>query len=490
MAINLLDLLKGYMGNDVISAAANFLGENTTQTSSAVDNILPTLLCGLMSKASTPAGANSLVNMLNDRTHDGSILSNVMGVFSGGDQSNAFLRMGSSVLGNIFGEKTNGVVDLITSASGLRRESSANMLSFLAPIVLGLLGKTKKDQGLNASGLLSLILGQGSSIANMIPAGLGGLLGFSSVDGLVKTAMNSLSGTYKLDGLSLASSGTSSSSSSSSSSYNSSSSASSDNTSGGGGMGWLPWLLLPLLLLGLYFGWKGCGSGASDLAHKAGQEVQHAADQAGQAAQGAMNAADSLANKAGQAAQGAVNAADSLASKAGQAAQGAANQVGNAAQSAAQALGKFFSRKLPSGVELNIPENGIENRLVVFIEDKAKLVDKDTWFDFDRLLFETGKDVLKPESQEQLKNIAEILKAYPNVEIKIGGYTDNSGDAKKNLALSQKRAEKVMSELVKMGIAAKRMKAEGYGDQHPVASNDTPEGREKNRRVSVRVTKK
>lgn len=491
MAINLLDLLKGYMSNDVIGAAAGFLGEGETQTRAAVDNILPTLLGGLMSKASTSAGANSLINMLNDRTHDGSILTNIMDIFSGGDKSNAFLRMGSSVLGNIFGEKTNGVVDLIASAAGLRRESSANMLSFLAPIVMGLLGKTKKDQGLNASGLLSLILGQGSSIGNLLPAGLGGLLGFSSVDGLLKTAMSNLSGSYKLDGLNFAAPAGGSmttSSSSSSSSYTSSSNSSSESR--GGGMGWLPWLLLPLLLLGAFFAWKSCGSNAGDLAHKAGQEMRQTAEQVGQAAQDA-------ANTAGQAAQGAMNTADSLAQQAGQAAQNAANTAGQAAQGAAnqagqalQALGKFFMRKLPSGVELNIPENGIENKLVQFIEDKTKVVDKETWFDFDRLLFETGKDVLKPESQEQLKNIAEILKAYPVVEVKIGGYTDNSGDPKKNLALSQKRAEKVMSELVKMGIAAKRMKAEGYGDQHPVASNDTPEGREKNRRVSVRVTKK
>ena len=49
--------------------------------------------------------------------------------------------------------------------------------------------------------------------------------------------------------------------------------------------------------------------------------------------------------------------------------------------------GAFFKRKLPNGVELNIPENGIENKLIAFIEDANKPVDKETWFDFDRLLF-------------------------------------------------------------------------------------------------------
>jgi OOP family OmpA-OmpF porin len=86
-------------------------------------------------------------------------------------------------------------------------------------------------------------------------------------------------------------------------------------------------------------------------------------------------------------------------------------------------LGEFIKRKLPNGTELNIPRLGIENKLIDFIEDPSKPVDKTTWFDFDRLTFDTGASTLQPSSAEQLHNIAAILKAYP----KIGGYTDNTG---------------------------------------------------------------
>lgn len=153
-------------------------------------------------------------------------------------------------------------------------------------------------------------------------------------------------------------------------------------------------------------------------------------------------------------------------------------------------LGKFFSRKLATGVELNIPENGIENKLVTFIEDKEKQVDKTTWFDFDRLLFDTGKSSLQAASEEQLSNIAEIMKAYPQVELKLGGYTDNKGNPATNKELSQKRAEMVMEMLTKKGIDGKRLSAEGFGQEFPVASNETEEGRQQNRRVSARITKK
>ena len=132
---------------------------------------------------------------------------------------------------------------------------------------------------------------------------------------------------------------------------------------------------------------------------------------------------------------------------------------------------------------------GIETNLVNFIKSD-KVVDKTTWFDFDRLTFNTGKATLKPESQEQLKNMADVLKAYPNVNVKLGGYTDNTGNANSNLKLSAERAVSVKTELVGMGIADSRLDAEGYGQEHAVASNDTEEGRAQNRRIAIRVTKK
>lgn len=163
-------------------------------------------------------------------------------------------------------------------------------------------------------------------------------------------------------------------------------------------------------------------------------------------------------------------------------------RVGTAARTVD--LGQFYGRTLPDGVQLNIPRNGVESHLLDFIQDPTKQVDRNTWFDYDRLLFDTDSATLRPESQEQLRNVAAILKAYPNVHIKIGGYTDNTGDAAHNLSLSQQRAESVMAEEVKLGIAPDRLEAQGYGETHPVADNSTEDGRQQNRRISIRVTQK
>ncbi|MBS1801028.1 MAG: OmpA family protein [Acidobacteria bacterium] len=162
----------------------------------------------------------------------------------------------------------------------------------------------------------------------------------------------------------------------------------------------------------------------------------------------------------------------------------------NTASSAMSALGDFFKTKLPNGVELNIPQFGVENKLLAFIQDSSKQVDSTTWFNFDRLTFDTGKATLQASSEEQLNNIAEILRAYPNVNLKLGGYTDNTGDPAANMALSTARAKNVMDALVAKGIDASRLASEGYGDQYPVGDNSTEEGRQQNRRIALRVTQK
>lgn len=149
-----------------------------------------------------------------------------------------------------------------------------------------------------------------------------------------------------------------------------------------------------------------------------------------------------------------------------------------------------FSKQLASGFALNGNSNGIEAGLVGFIESD-KVVDKETWFNFDRLTFKTGSAELDMDkSKEQLTNMNEILKAFPKVNLKVGGYTDNTGDEAVNMKLSQQRAEAVVAALTGMGTDKARLEPEGYGSQHPVGDNATEEGRAQNRRIAVRVTAK
>ena len=149
----------------------------------------------------------------------------------------------------------------------------------------------------------------------------------------------------------------------------------------------------------------------------------------------------------------------------------------------------YVTRTLPGRTDLRFPASGMEGQLLTYIET-ASPSGRETWFEFDRLNFETDSATLRADSREQLSNTAVILRAYPRVRVKIGGYTDNSGDPATNLRLSQARASAVAAELRSLGIAGDRLVAEGYGDQYPIADNSTAEGRARNRRVAIRVINK
>ena len=99
--------------------------------------------------------------------------------------------------------------------------------------------------------------------------------------------------------------------------------------------------------------------------------------------------------------------------------------------------------------------------------------------------FVTDSAELTPESRTILDRVAESLADWPEVDVEVDGHTDSVADAAYNLSLSQRRAESVRQYLIDKGISAKRLKAKGYGETRPVATNDTPEGRTRNRRVEL-----
>ncbi|MFO1402174.1 MAG: OmpW family outer membrane protein [Steroidobacteraceae bacterium] len=99
--------------------------------------------------------------------------------------------------------------------------------------------------------------------------------------------------------------------------------------------------------------------------------------------------------------------------------------------------------------------------------------------------FETASAKLTPAAQAILDGVAESLKLRPNAKVVVAGHTDSVGKDAYNLALSQKRAAAVREYLVGKGVNGDNLSATGYGETRPMASNDTPEGREQNRRVAL-----
>ena len=103
------------------------------------------------------------------------------------------------------------------------------------------------------------------------------------------------------------------------------------------------------------------------------------------------------------------------------------------------------------------------------------------------LYFDTAKATIRPESYKTLAVLAELMKRKRNMVILLEGHTDSQGDDFANQKLSEARALSVKSFLTKSGVQSVRVQTAGYGESRPIASNNTPEGRQKNRRTEVRV---
>ena len=148
---------------------------------------------------------------------------------------------------------------------------------------------------------------------------------------------------------------------------------------------------------------------------------------------------------------------------------------------AVKASGYLFHSEnfnIPEGSAYNLVNKTIE---LYNIKVGSKIALRNVFFD-------TGKSDIRPESNSELDRLVQLLKDVPTLKIELSGHTDNTGSASSNQTLSQSRAEAVVSYLVTKGIAKTRLVAKGYGQDRPVETNDTSDGRQNNRRTEFEIT--
>ncbi|MCC5975564.1 MAG: OmpA family protein [Rubellimicrobium sp.] len=104
------------------------------------------------------------------------------------------------------------------------------------------------------------------------------------------------------------------------------------------------------------------------------------------------------------------------------------------------------------------------------------------------ILFAVDSAVVNPGSQADLRTLSNSLNAYPNSRVVVVGHTDSTGSAAHNQALSERRANSVAAVLIQNGVSPSRIRAVGRGEDQPIATNQTPEGRALNRRVEIIIT--
>ena len=160
---NLIEMLQSQLSDGVIDQLSKQLGGADKQkTTTAAEGALSTIISALAKNASTPEGASGLANAL-EKDHDGSVLNDLMGMVAGASQTDptpsSRATDGAGILKHILGGKQSNAMDMLSKVSGLSSGQSGNLMSMLAPMVMGMLGKQKKQNNLGLDGLSSLLNG-------------------------------------------------------------------------------------------------------------------------------------------------------------------------------------------------------------------------------------------------------------------------------------------------------------------------------------------
>lgn len=173
---NLLDLIKGQLTDSVMDQISGKLGADRQQTDVATDNILATLIEGLAKNTAEPKGIEGLANAL-EKDHDGSLLDNLHDLIDGkAQETNPRAANGAGILKHILGGNQGNIVDMISGLSGLGGDKTGNLMTMLAPIVLQMLGKQKRQQNLDTGGLASILMNTMNNTRQTQGGASGGLL--------------------------------------------------------------------------------------------------------------------------------------------------------------------------------------------------------------------------------------------------------------------------------------------------------------------------
>lgn len=498
MSNTTLDMLSGLLTPDLLRTAGKAIGESDTGVAKALGAAFPAILGQMVQGANNSTLMGNIVEMAKNPAigsllgSGGGILSTVGSILTlGAAGSGPFSSITTGLLSALFGNKIGDLGRAIGSLAGLKHPGSAgSLLGLAAPMVLAALGN-KLGSSMTGTGL-SVLLGQEkNSIMKALPGPLGSALGLVGGAGMAAAAapiVNAApaSAPARVAAAAPAPQAARAAAPAAAPVYD-------DEPRGGSVLGSILGLIITgAVIAGLVFGISQCRR-ATETAVAPPAAAPKVAEAPKPAPAPAAPAKPVEAPKPVAAAPAPAPVAPPPAAApapAPVAAPAAPAKPVSLLGSLKPGEGGLMSLALPTGKTISMAAKGVEAQLIEFLEDTSRPIDKGTWFDFDRLNFKTASSELTPESRSQVEAVAEIMKAFPTSEVKIGGYTDNVGNPENNLKLSDTRAKSVATELVALGIAATRLDAEGYGEQHAIADNATPEGRAKNRRTALSVRKR
>ena len=442
MSLHVIDLIKGQLGPALVSQAASQIGESESSVSKAIDGFLPAVVGGLANNADNPEVLDTISN-----ASSSGILGNLLG---GSSNDSAISRL----LSVLFGDRLNGLIETISGYAGISNNSSSSLLSLVTGATIGSLGKYAADNNLDQPGISNLLNDQKGIVSTLLPAGLSlaALTGsgdwdarykFDNDKDAIKTSVQEepQPSEPKVEVTrSTAPEGTF---------------PDRPTTTNDSGSIW-KWLLPLLLLLAVgFFVWKQCDKKETTTT--------------------------TVVNDSGNVVRDTTTATTGM---------------------TADTAGMASTSKVDEDIDLNGTalkgyKGGMEDQMITFLKsgDYQTAADdnalKNQWYNFDHVNFKMGSATeLEAGSEGQLQNLVAILKAYPEAKIKIGGYTDKTGNEASNLKLSADRANFIKSWLNKQGVGSQVTGADGYGSQFAAVDAKASDAeRATDRKMAVRFSK-
>ncbi len=460
--MNLFEELKELLVGEVASKAANLLGEKEEKVKTAIEGLIPTFVGGLMKRASNEAGATTLMNVVKKGNHDGSIIEQLDDLLKNKENFAGFVEKGNSVVSMLLPDKKSSIATMISQFAGVRNSSATALLSVVAPLVVGKLGKLVTSQGLDKTGLANIILDQRSSLLDETPENLQpkmiDVLGLSTFLSEEIKPVQFATGTIK--------SNTTQTITPKKPVENTAVTYSDKDYEADESAGMaIPKWLLPTAFIAIVLGVIGYFAATYDWS-----ELRSSSTPEPDSAQSEQvtNAKIDTTNLPQDTA---VVKVDST-----------------VAAVIVPTPTKAMGVSLPNGQKIDLAEGSFNYKFAKYLTDSSAKINQT--FTFDNLNFESNTPNFVAGSEKTVQDLAKIMTAYPRVQVKLTGYTDNTGDSLQNRKLSLKRAFAVKNLLVANGIQDLRIDFTGKGALYPVASNATEEGKAKNRRIEVKVVKK
>ena len=461
--MNLFGELKELLVGEVAIKAAAIIGEKEDKVKTAIEGLIPTVVGGLMKRATNETGATTLMNMVKKGKHDGTIIEQLDSLLKNKESFVSFTEKGNNVVSMLLPDKKSSIATMISQFAGVRNSSATSLLAMVAPLVMDKLGKLVHTQGLDKIGLANTLLEQKSYLLDETPEDLQPKM--IDVLGLSTFMSEEIKPIQYAPGSPIKSASVNKPVNNKPVEFREVSYSDKDYDEGGSGMK-LPKWLLPAILITAVLAGVGYFAATYDWSKLKSNSTTTLEPDSSQIEQVTNVEIDTTNLSKDTVAVAKIDSTISV----------------NVPAT------KTAGVSLPNGQKLDLPEGTFNYKLAKYLTDSSAKVNQ--IFTFDNLNFESNSPVLIAGSEKTVQDLAKIMTAYPKVQVKLTGYTDNTGDSLQNRKLSAKRAFTVRNLLIANGISDIRIDFTGKGASNPVASNATEAGKAQNRRIEVKVVKK